>query len=67
MPEILILVSTEGKRLFGRYRHRCEDNFKMDVKGTGCQDMDWVCVLPLCTWWCIFWFNETFYKTWVIF
>jgi len=32
----------EGKRLHGRYRHRWEDNIKMDIQEVGCGDMDWI-------------------------
>jgi len=30
----------EGKTTLGRTRHRIEDNFKMDLKGIVCEDMD---------------------------
>jgi hypothetical protein len=32
----------EGKRSFGRTRHRWEDNIKMDLQEMGCGDMDWI-------------------------
>jgi hypothetical protein len=30
----------EGKRPFGRPRHRLEDNIKMDIQEVGCGGMD---------------------------
>jgi len=32
----------EGKRPFGRPRHRWEDNIKMDFSGSGMGGMDWI-------------------------
>ena len=32
----------EGKRQFGRPRHRWEDNSKTDLQEVGCESMDWV-------------------------
>ena len=32
----------EGKRSFGRLRHRWEDNTKMDLQEVGCGGMDWI-------------------------
>jgi hypothetical protein len=32
----------EGKRLFGRPRHRWEDNIKMDLQEVGCGGMNWI-------------------------
>ena len=32
----------EGKRPFGRPRHRWEDNIKMDLQEVGCGGMDWI-------------------------
>ena len=32
----------EGRRPFGRPRHRCEDNIKMDLQEVGCMVMDWI-------------------------
>jgi hypothetical protein len=32
----------EGKRPFGRPRHRWEDNMKMDVQEIKCGGMDWI-------------------------
>jgi hypothetical protein len=31
-----------GKRPLGRYRHRWEDNIKMDFHDLGCGGMDWI-------------------------
>jgi len=45
MGEIIItqkMLIGKPEELFGRPRCRCEDNIKMDVKGIGCRDMDWV-------------------------
>ena len=32
----------EGKRSFGRPRHRGDDNIKMDIDIVGCGFMDWI-------------------------
>jgi hypothetical protein len=32
----------EGKRPFGRLRHRCDDNIKVDLQEVGCEVMDWI-------------------------
>jgi hypothetical protein len=32
----------EGKRLFGRPRHRWEDNIKKDLHEVGCGGRDWI-------------------------
>ena len=32
----------EGKIPFGRPRHRCEDNTKMDLQEVGYGGMDWI-------------------------
>jgi hypothetical protein len=32
----------EGKKPFGRPRHRWEDNIKMDPQEVGCGGMDWI-------------------------
>ena len=32
----------EGKRTFGRPRHRLEDNIKMDLQKVRCGGMDWI-------------------------
>jgi hypothetical protein len=32
----------EGKRPFGRSRHRFEDNIKIDLQEVGCGGMDWI-------------------------
>jgi hypothetical protein len=38
-----VLVGTpEGKRPFGRPRHRWEDNIKMDLQEVGCGVMEWI-------------------------
>jgi len=38
-----VLVGTpEGKRPFGRPRHRWEDNIKMDLQEVGGGGMDWI-------------------------
>jgi hypothetical protein len=36
----ILVGKREGKRLFGRPRHRWEDNIKMDFQEVGCGDMD---------------------------
>ena len=35
-------MTPEGKRPFGRPRHRLENNIKMDLQEVGCRDMDWI-------------------------
>jgi hypothetical protein len=32
----------EGKRPFGRHRHRWEDNNEMNLQEVGCGGMDWI-------------------------
>jgi hypothetical protein len=32
----------EGKRQFGRTRHRWEDNIKIDLQEVGCGGIDWI-------------------------
>ena len=32
----------EGKRPFGRPRHRWDYNIRMDLQEVGCRDMDWI-------------------------
>ena len=32
----------EGKKSFGRHKHRWEDNIKMDLQEFGCGGMDWI-------------------------
>jgi hypothetical protein len=34
----------EGKRPFGRPRHRCENNINMDLQEMGCDGMAWISV-----------------------
>jgi len=34
---------TVKQRPLGRMRHRCEDNNKMNLKETGCEDVEWIC------------------------
>jgi len=38
----VLVGKAEGKRQFGRPRHRYEDNIKMDLHEVGCGDRDWV-------------------------
>ena len=32
----------EGKRLFGRHRHKWKDNIKVDLQDVACGGMDWI-------------------------
>jgi hypothetical protein len=32
----------DGKRPHGRFRHRLENNFKVDLQEVGCGGMDWI-------------------------
>jgi len=38
----VLVGKPEGKRPFGRPRHRWEDNIKIDSQEAGCGDMDWI-------------------------
>ena len=43
VARIQILVEKhEGKRAFGRPRHRWDDNIKMDLQEVGYGGMDWI-------------------------
>jgi hypothetical protein len=33
---------TKGNRPIGRPKRRKEDNIKLDIKVTGCEDVDWI-------------------------
>jgi hypothetical protein len=35
-------VKPLGKRQFGKLRHTCEGNIKMDLQEMGCGSMDWI-------------------------
>jgi hypothetical protein len=37
----VLVGKPEGKRPFGRPRHRWEDNIKMDLQEVGCGGMGW--------------------------
>ena len=37
-----VVGKPEGKRSFGRPRHRWEDNIKMDLQEVGYGGMDWI-------------------------
>jgi hypothetical protein len=41
----VLVGKPEGKRPLGRYRHRREDNIKINLKGTRCKSMDWIYVI----------------------
>jgi hypothetical protein len=38
----ILVGKPEGKRPFRRPWHRLENNIKMDLKGIGCDDVDWI-------------------------
>ena len=38
----VLVGKAEGKRPFGRPRHKWEDNIKMDLQKVGCGGMDWI-------------------------
>ena len=38
----VLLGRPEGKRALGRYKHRCEDNIKMDLHEVRWGGMDWI-------------------------
>jgi 3-oxoacyl-ACP reductase-like protein len=37
----VLVGKSEGRRPFGRSRHRWEGNIKMDLREVGCGCMDW--------------------------
>jgi hypothetical protein len=37
---IILVKKPEGKRLLGRCRHRWEDNFRMDLRAIGYENVD---------------------------
>ena len=41
----VLVWKPEGKRPLGRHRGRREDNIKINLKGTRCQNMDWIYVV----------------------
>jgi hypothetical protein len=38
----VLLGKREGRRPFGRPRHRWEDNIRIDLQEGGCGGMDWI-------------------------
>ena len=38
----VLVGKREGKRPFGRSRHRWEDTIKMDLQEMGCEGMEWI-------------------------
>jgi len=38
----VLVGKPEGKRPLGRWRHRWEDNVKMEHQEVGCGGMDWI-------------------------
>jgi len=42
----VLVGKPEGKRPLGRPRRRWENNIKMDLRGVGCRDMDWIELAP---------------------
>ena len=38
----VLVGKPEGKRPYGRPRHRWEDNIKMELQEVGCGGMDWI-------------------------
>jgi hypothetical protein len=44
---IIFVGRLEGKRQFWRPRHRWEDNIQMDLKETGCEDVDLIHLLRI--------------------
>jgi len=38
----VLVGKSEGKRPFGRYERRWENNIKMDLQEVGCGGMDWI-------------------------
>jgi hypothetical protein len=37
----VLVVKPEGKSLFGRLRHKWENNIKTNLKEVGCRGIDW--------------------------
>jgi hypothetical protein len=42
----VLVGKPEGKTPLGRHRRRCESKFKMDPQEVGCEDMDWIGLVP---------------------
>jgi len=38
----VVIGKHEGKRPFGRPRHKWDDNIKMDLQKVECEGMDWI-------------------------
>jgi hypothetical protein len=38
----VLVEKPEGKRPYGRPRHRWEENIQMDLQEVGCGSMDWI-------------------------
>jgi hypothetical protein len=38
----MLIIKSEGKRPLGSPRRKWEVNFKMDLRETGCEDVDWI-------------------------
>jgi hypothetical protein len=38
----ILVGKPEGRRPLGRPRHRWEDNIRMDIRGIGCNDVNWI-------------------------
>jgi hypothetical protein len=38
----ILLIISEGRRPLGRTRRRWEDNIKIDLRGIGFGDVDWI-------------------------
>jgi hypothetical protein len=38
----ILVRKSEWKRPHERHRHRWEENIKIDLKDTGCEDVEWI-------------------------
>jgi hypothetical protein len=50
----ILVGKSEGNRPLGRHRRGWENNIEMDLKGTGCEDVDWIHLLVRWVqWWAV--------------
>jgi hypothetical protein len=50
----ILVENTEEKRQLERNRHRWEDSIKINLRETGCKDVDWIHLAQVrVKWWCL--------------
>jgi hypothetical protein len=47
----ILIRELKGKRSCRRPRHRWENNIRMDLKETGWEGADWICLVHDTGWW----------------